>query len=132
VTVARVDYSSQSSISSALHGHSILIITLSPRAPPDLHPRIVQAAADAGVEYVVPNYYGFGLSERMGSISVPTDSVLGGFEKYVDDVRSVEGRGVKWVALCCGFWYEFSLGMGESWLGFDIEGRKVSGLWGEL
>ncbi|KAF1359309.1 hypothetical protein EJ07DRAFT_166294 [Lizonia empirigonia] len=28
--------------------------------------------------------------------------------------------------MCCGFWYEFSLSMGEPWFGFDIKSRKVT------
>jgi len=119
--VTKVDYDSDSSIANALRGHDCLIITLSPRAGPDLHPRIVNAAADAGVKYIMPNYYGYGLSS-----SPPTDPILGGFERFVNDVRAVEDKGVKWIALCCGFWYEFSLGMGEAWLGFDIKEKKIT------
>lgn len=55
----------------------------------------------------------------------PVDPFLGGFAKYVNDVRGVESQGVKWIALVCGFWYEYSLGMGEAWLGFNLKDRKV-------
>lgn len=30
------------------------------------------------------------------------------------------------IALCCGFWYEWSLAIGEQWFGFTIKDRKVT------
>ncbi|KAH7069773.1 hypothetical protein BKA63DRAFT_580000 [Paraphoma chrysanthemicola] len=125
-TIIKVDYSSSTNITTALQGHDFLIITLGVTSPPDLHFRIVTAAAEAGVKYIMPNYYAFALSERTGS--VPDNPLLNGFGKYIQDVKDVQEKGfdVKYVAMCCGFWYEFSLGMGESWFGFDIENRKVT------
>jgi saccharopine dehydrogenase-like NADP-dependent oxidoreductase len=125
-TIAKVDYTSPANITAALRGHDFLIITLSVSSPPDLHSRIVNAAAEAGVKYIMPNYYGFALSERTGSF--PSDPILSSFEKYINDVKEVQEKGhdVKYVAMSCGFWYEFSLGMGEPWFGFDVANRKVS------
>ncbi|KAF2825275.1 NAD(P)-binding protein [Ophiobolus disseminans] len=124
VTVTKVDYDSDASIQDALRGHDVLIITLPAQAPPDQHPRIVAAAAKVGVKYIVPNYYGYALSTR--TAWAPSDTALGNFERFVDDARSAEKDGVKWIALVCGFWYEFSIGMGEPWAGFDIAGRRVT------
>jgi hypothetical protein len=121
VTVKKVDYASEKSIEEALRGTDFLIISLFARAPPDVHPRIVNAAAAVGVEYVMPNWFGFGFDGRTGS--VPPDAIGGAFARFIDDVKKAN---VKYVALCCGFWYEFSLGMGEPWFGFDIAGRKVT------
>lgn len=76
----------------------------------------------------MPNYYAFGLGPRGGTLS--SDPILGNFGKFIDDVRnvSVPEGGVKpnFIAMCCGFWYEFSLSMGEPWFGFDIKSRKVT------
>lgn len=97
---------------------------MSARAPTDLHPRIVNAAAETGVKYVVPNYYGYPLRERGGSAT--SDALLSGFGRFIDEFKSVEAKEVRWSALCCGFWYEYSLGMGQAWFGFDVAARKVS------
>jgi uncharacterized protein YbjT (DUF2867 family) len=121
IKVLKVDYSSPSSITSALANIDFLIITLAATAPTDLHPRIVNAAAAAGVKYVMPNYFGYALSS-----STPnrvTDPILDSFERSVHDVRDA---GLTFIALACGFWYEWSLGIGEQWYGFDIAGRKVT------
>lgn len=58
VTAAKVDYDNEASIVAALKGQNILIITLSVRAPPDTHDKLVQAASKAGVPYVIPNAWG--------------------------------------------------------------------------
>jgi hypothetical protein len=119
VTVARVDYEKEDSLVEALRGHDFLIITLSARAPPTLHSTIVRAAASAGVPYIMPNYFSYGLGARGVDLSE-----LANFNAAVDDVAKTPG--VDYVALVCGIWYEFSLAMGEPWLGFRIRDRTVT------
>jgi hypothetical protein len=128
ITIAKVDYASESDMISALRGHDLLIITLSARAPPDLHTQIVAAAAAAGIQWIMPNYWASPLGPRGGSFA--KDPLFSSFGGYINDVRNVavpEG-GVKphFVALCNGFWYEFSLSMGDPWFGFDIKNRKIT------
>jgi hypothetical protein len=121
VTVKKTDYASEEGIAAALADIDFLIISLSARAPADIHPRIVAAAAAAHVPYVMPNYFGSGLSERTGPSSA---GLIGStFTSHIEDVKKAN---LTWIALCCGFWYEFSLGMGEQWFGFSIPERKVT------
>ncbi|KAH6629227.1 hypothetical protein C7974DRAFT_183342 [Boeremia exigua] len=128
LTVVQVDYASATAITKALRSHDFLIITLSARAPPNLHAQIVQAAAEAGIQWIMPNYWAFALGPRGGALAA--DPLFSSFGKSIDDVRNVSAPegGVKpnFVALCNGFWYEFSLSMGEPWFGFDIKNRKVT------
>lgn len=72
----------------------------------------------------MPNYYAYGIGARAGGLS--SDPILGSFNKFIDDVKNVDTDGVNYVALICGFWYEFSLSLGEQWLGFDIKNRTVT------
>ncbi|KAH7397397.1 hypothetical protein BKA66DRAFT_454283 [Pyrenochaeta sp. MPI-SDFR-AT-0127] len=124
LTVAEVDYSSESSIIDALRGNEFLIITLNARTPPTLHSSIVNAAAKAGVQYIMPNYYAYGIGSRAGGLS--SDPILGSFSNFIGDVKNVGDDSVSYVALVCGFWYEFSLALGEQWLGFVIKNRTVT------
>lgn len=128
MTIAKVDYTSEESLITTLKGHDFLIITLFAQTPHSTHTLIVEAAAKAGVQWIMPNYYAFSLDPRSGNLG--SDPILGNFSKYIDDIRnvSVTEGGVKpnFVALCCGFWYEFSLAMGEPWFGFDIKNRSVT------
>ncbi|KAI8931815.1 hypothetical protein NX059_011452 [Plenodomus lindquistii] len=121
LTITPVDYTNEQSLIAALTGSTFLIITLPHHAPPTLHPLIVRAAAAAKIPYIMPNYYGFGLGPRSGGLDkVP---ILSGMKKWIADVEQQDG--VSYFALVCGFWYEFSLGMGEQWFGFDIAARRV-------
>jgi hypothetical protein len=128
INIVKVDYNSEAALVSALHDHDFLIITLSTSAPPTLHSSIVAAAAKAGIQWIMPNYWAFAIGERGGAIT--TDPLFISFAHYINDVRnvSVPAGGVKpsFVALANGFWYEFSLSMGEPWFGFDIKNRKVT------
>ena len=76
----------------------------------------------------MPNYWAFALGERGSALAA--DPLLSSFGKSIDDVRNVfvpdGGVEPSFVALCNGFWYEFSLSMGEPWFGFDIKNRRVT------
>ena len=58
VKIAEVNYDDEASLVSAFQGQQFLVITLSVRAPPDTHSKLVKAAVKAGVPYVMPNTYG--------------------------------------------------------------------------
>ena len=58
IKVARVNYDDGSSIVEALRGQDALIITLSALAPHDLEAKLVKAAAEAGVPWILPNAWG--------------------------------------------------------------------------
>ncbi|CAN8097809.1 unnamed protein product [Discula destructiva] len=75
----------------------------------------------AGVPYVVANAWG----------TDPTDEQLSekiGFENrfasFTDQCKSLGN--ISWIAMACGFWYEFSLGCGSERYGFDFEERSVA------
>ncbi|KAI1084689.1 hypothetical protein F5B20DRAFT_217916 [Whalleya microplaca] len=116
---AQVDYDNQESLVAALQGQQFLIITLAVRAPPDTHGKIIQAAAKAGVPYVMPNFYGSDIrNPKLG------DDKFGAIIKQ--QVSEMENLGVSYISLACGTWYEWSLALGEKWFGFTIPERKVT------
>ena len=55
VKTAKVDYEDKSSLVSALAGQDVLLICLSVATPIAVEKRLVEAAAEAGVQWVVPN-----------------------------------------------------------------------------
>jgi hypothetical protein len=107
-------------LTEALSNQEFLIITISARSPDTLHPRIVAAASKAGVRWIMPNYFGYGIGDR----KLRGRNELNNFERFIEDVEKTPGA--DYVALVCGFWYEFSLAMGEPWLGFRIRERSVT------
>ncbi|KAF8946229.1 hypothetical protein BGZ46_005835, partial [Entomortierella lignicola] len=58
VIVKKVDYNNQESLVEALKGHEVLIITMSVMAPPEEQTKLIDAAAAAGVPWVLPNEFG--------------------------------------------------------------------------
>jgi len=118
-----VNYDDPTSLSTALKSHKIqfLIITVSVTAPRDTQSKLVTAAAEAGVPYVMPNWYGGDISnEQLGN-----DTKLALGARAI--VAEIEKLGVsKWILLACSFWYEFSLAGGEIRYGFDFHGKHVT------
>src|SRR5690606_20769045 len=119
-SVAKVNYDDEASPVSARKGQQFLIITLRYDAPPDLHGRIVSAAAKAGVPYVMPNVYNY--PADASTVAEDDHHHKGGLAR----IKEVEDAGTSPITLACGFWYEWSLSLGSQWFGFDIKERKVT------
>ncbi len=97
-----------------------MIISLAVTAPPGTHDKLCKAAAVAGVPWVVPNQWGIHTSE-----SVAADTVI--LAHKPREQAYIESLGISsWVAVCCGFWYEFSLAGGAERYGFDLRKREVT------
>ncbi|KAK2772882.1 hypothetical protein CKAH01_13786 [Colletotrichum kahawae] len=119
VLVKRVDYDGQSSLVDALRGKDVLIITLAVNAPQDQEAKLIEAAAEANVAWVIPNEWGLDSDDR----SLAEDSILGELKQKTR--RHIESLGKSsWVSLVCGFWYEFSLAGGAERFGFDFPNQQ--------
>lgn len=58
VKVNKIDYASHDSIVTALKGQDALIITMNTRAPKEQSPKLIEAAAAAGVKWIIPDEWG--------------------------------------------------------------------------
>ncbi|KAL2261030.1 hypothetical protein VTK26DRAFT_4792 [Humicola hyalothermophila] len=119
--VVKLDYNDEAALVDALKGQQFLVITLSARAPQDLHEKIAAAAVKAGVPYIMPNVYSYPV-EPGAPISESDFSA----NLTATRVAEIEKLGGSWIILSCGFWYEWSLALGESWFGISIKDRKVT------
>ena len=108
------------SLISALQGQHFLVITLSAQAPPDIHSQIVQAAVKAGVPYIMPNGYGSDILDK----SLSEENLVS--VHVIERCKEIESLGASYITMVCGFWYEWSLALGELAFGFDIKKRKVT------
>ncbi|PWY86771.1 hypothetical protein BO70DRAFT_360490 [Aspergillus heteromorphus CBS 117.55] len=93
---------------------------MAPTAPRDTHSKLVQAAAKAGVPYIMPNGYGADID----NIQLGEDTMLGPVAKAHRD--EIERLGMQWITMCCGFWYDYSLAGGAARFGFDFEKRSLT------
>lgn len=73
---------------------------MAPNAPKDTHSKLVQAAAKAGVPYIMPNGYAGDIEQ----VKLGEDTLLGPIAKANRD--EIERLGMKWITICCGFWFE--------------------------
>lgn len=122
ITVSYDTEDGEAALVDALQGQQVLIISLSPQAAPDTHHRLVVAAAKAGVPYVVPNGWGW---LWLNDEEKCKKSIHG--ETVYQNLKDVEAQGVSsWICVCCSFWYEFSLYMGEPHYGFSLPDKKVT------
>lgn len=101
---AEINYDDEATLVAALQGQDFLAITLAPGAAPDTELKLIRAAAAAGVPYVMPNAYG----PDPVNESMMTDIVIG--QPFFAARAEIERLGAsRWIALACGFWYEWSL-----------------------
>ncbi|KAJ1323613.1 NmrA family NAD(P)-binding protein [Microdochium nivale] len=120
VTVATIDYDKPSTITAALANQDVLIITMRSRVPAEQQLALIDAAAAAGVRYVMPNDWGFDYARE----DMYRDVFHHSYSREAKD--RVEQLGVSsWISLVCGFWYEMSLGQGTPTFGIDWEARRA-------
>ncbi|KAI4090345.1 MAG: hypothetical protein LQ344_004775 [Seirophora lacunosa] len=109
----------QESLIAALQGQQMLIITLSVHAPADLQGRIIRAAVEAGVKWIMPNVWSTDIFDE----SLREEPYFGAF---AEACLEIEALGANYIVMVCGLWYEWSLACGEPWFGFDIEERRAT------
>lgn len=120
IPTIKADYDDRASLVNALKGQDCLIVTMSVMAPPDSTKALYEAAAEAGVPWVVPNEYGGDASNAEAN----KDMILG--PRKAQERKIITDAGVSsWVGIACGFWYEFSLGGGTSRYGFDFPNKTI-------
>lgn len=122
VKIRRVDYSGDdlTALVEALLGQQVLIVTMAVTAPRDTISKLVRAAAQAGVPYVMPNWFGHDAANKQ----LCDDSML---TQRNEAIRAeMKSFGVSSnLQLVCNFWYEFSLGGGPDRFGFDFNKRSL-------
>ncbi|KAK5627652.1 hypothetical protein RRF57_003367 [Xylaria bambusicola] len=119
VNIVEVDYSSEESLVAALQGQEFLAIVLSSMAPPETHSLIVKAAGKAGVSYIMPTTYGADITNE----NFVRDELY--HQGALAKVKEIESLGLSHITMCCGFWYEWSLALGENAFGIDIKSKKA-------
>jgi hypothetical protein len=115
-----VDYNDQASIVSGLKGNEFLLITLALGVPEDTHRKLVEAAAEAGVRYVMTNAYGvdvYGKPDLLDALPVG--------KAIVENIEHAAKSGLTWFSMFTGPWYEYSLSDGAD-LGIDKKNRTVT------
>ena len=113
VTVAKVDYTNPSSLTTALKDQDALIITLSGHTPniQETEKTIITAAADAGVPWIFANEW----SPDTANEDLVRDVFI--FNSKVATRKAIMDLG--FVSVSTGFWYEWSLAIAPAF-GIDL------------
>lgn len=121
VEIKRVDYADQSSLVEALQGQDALVITLGVGAPPEQQTKLIEAAAEANVPWVLPNEWGVDASDPSISKDFPFPVGKAQYHKQIEELGKSS-----WIGIVCGFWYEYSLSHGPDTYGFDFKNKTVT------
>lgn len=119
--IKHIDYADQESIVEALQGQDALVITMVASAPPEQQTKLIEAAAVANVPWVLPNEWGADNSNEGLNKDIPH---IGAKAQYLEQIEQL-GKS-SWIAVTCGFWYEYSLSFGPHAYGFDFKNNTVT------
>lgn len=139
VNVKKIDYEKPETIVEALKGQDALVITLSGFVPKDTQTKLIEAAGEAGVGWILPNEWSpdtanegllndvFVFQSKRGFDCKPQNKL------HVTDVvaAAAERKAIaelgksSFIAVSTGFWYEWSLSIEPSF-GFDLINHKVT------
>ncbi|GAM90219.1 hypothetical protein ANO11243_082610 [Dothideomycetidae sp. 11243] len=120
VELAKVNYDNHESLVAAMKGQDALIITMNVMAPPDQQSKLVKAAADAGVPWILPNEYGDNTDDE-ASKDILIGIAKGKLRREIGSLGKSS-----WIGIACGFWYEYSLPGGALRFGFDFDNKTVA------
>ena len=120
----QVNYDDHDSLVSALQGQDVLMITLPVMAPIEVQKRLIDAALDADLKFIMPSEWGVDVAKE----GIRTDTLIGKrlvtIREYIESDRG-ENK-TAWIGLACGFWYEYSLAGTEARHGFDFSKKKIT------
>lgn len=121
VEVEEVDYDDQASLIKALKGKDCLVILMSVYAPPDSDEKLIRAAAEAGVPWILPSEWAGDPTQ----VELSKDIFVGPKKQANRDLIERLGKS-SWISMVAGFWYEFSIAGDPSRFGFDFSNRIVT------
>ena len=115
-----LDYEHRASLVEALRGQDVLIITMNVTAPRDQQAKLVEAAAEAKVPWVLPSEWGPDAANK----EMSNDMIIGPAKDTTRKLIEQLGQSA-WIGIICGFWYEFSIAASPECFGFDVHNRRV-------
>ncbi|KAJ5584678.1 uncharacterized protein N7459_004478 [Penicillium hispanicum] len=115
-----VDYEEPETLVEALQGQDALIIILSSATTEGTELKLIKAAGEAGVKWILPNDW----SPDTTNEAIVKDVVI--FPPKVETRKAIAEFGKShYIGISTGFWYEWSLAI-PSAFGFDLVNRKAT------
>ncbi|KAG9689203.1 NAD(P)-binding protein, partial [Aureobasidium melanogenum] len=120
--VKEIDYENPLTLVAAFEGQDAVVITLSGYATSDAQEKLIEAAVEAGVRYILPNEW----SPDTANESLVNDVFpFASKPKARQQIISKGGNKTQYIAMTTGFWYEWSLAIAPAY-GFDFANKSVT------
>ncbi|KAK6001684.1 hypothetical protein QM012_002174 [Aureobasidium pullulans] len=120
-SVRKADYHHpDDELAAAMKGQDILVIIMGYMAEASTSIALIDAAAAAGIKYIIPNEWG---TDR-AQVQLGKDLMLA--EGQIKICKYIESKGLKWISIGCGFWYDYSLANNRERFGFDFAEKRVT------
>ncbi|KAK6000685.1 hypothetical protein QM012_003410 [Aureobasidium pullulans] len=120
--IEKIDYQQPSTIVSAFQDQDAVIITLSGYAAPDTEEKLINAAIEAGVRFILPNEWS---PDTTNEALVNDVFPFASKPKARQQIASKGQDKTKYIAVTTGFWYEWSLAIAPAY-GFDFAKKAVT------
>lgn len=102
-SIRKADYDNPDELAAAMKGQDVLVITMGAMAQASSSVALIDAAAVAGIKYIIPDEWG---TDR-AQVQLGKDLMLA--EGQIMICESIESKGLEWISIGSGFWYEYSL-----------------------
>jgi hypothetical protein len=119
ISVAQASYSDHSALVAAFKGHQALVISLGFAVPLDSQNALIDAAGEAGIEYILPCEFGSDTDDAALGQAVPMLPA----KKAVRDYIAKVGKS-KWIGFVNNPWTDYSLTAGM--FGIDIPSKRAT------
>lgn len=120
INVVKASNDDHDALVAALRGQDVLLITLSVLVPAGTEGKLIRAAAEAGVPWVLPNDWGCDTTVEEAVNDIP------GMSKTPQSRKDIAATGVSsYLSVTTGFWYEWSLAIPPSF-GFDFPSKTAT------
>ncbi|KUJ19446.1 NAD(P)-binding protein [Mollisia scopiformis] len=121
--VKKGDYSSPEFLASAFAGQEAVIFTLYHTAVPEQEVKYIEAAAAAGVKWILPVEFGGDNAHPHMSTFVPVHAKKTAPRKRIEELSKTH-EGLKWIGVVTNPWFDFA--MERSMWGIDIKNRTAN------
>ncbi|CZR70127.1 uncharacterized protein PAC_20028 [Phialocephala subalpina] len=120
--IKKVEYNDHHGLVDAMKGQEALIIALPAMADPGAQNKLIDAAVEAGVRYIMPNECG----QNHSNESLCKETIIGlnvlAIREYIERVGQGKTHGISFTS---GFWYEHSLVGSELRYGFNLDKKTL-------
>jgi NmrA-like family len=97
---------SHDSLVSAFKGNEALILMLAFQATPQDHMQLIDAAADAGIKWIIPTEFGSDNGNKPFANMVPINAMKSGPREHVEKLAETH-PGLNWIGVVPSAWFDY-------------------------